>query len=130
MARTALKRSLATVVGPETYAVWVQTLRTLVPDGRTHRLAVVIAGMLQYAAAMVGDGVDEESDASSVAAALVRSYDAGDPSEVEHLLHDVVNRLFKDAGVDYTRTNSRGQDYTITDNIYEECVVWYNMPWE
>lgn len=130
MARAPSKRSLAAVVGPETYAVWVQMLRTLVPDGRTHRLAVVIAGMLQYAAAMAGEAVDEESDASSVAAALVRSYDAGDPSEVKHLLHDTVARLFKDAGVEYKRTNSRGQDYTITDNIYEEYVVWFNMPWE
>jgi hypothetical protein len=31
------KRSLQDVVGKETYTVWVDMLRELVPDGRTHR---------------------------------------------------------------------------------------------
>ena len=39
------KRSLQDVVGKETYSVWVDMLRTLVPGGRTHRVSVVVAGM-------------------------------------------------------------------------------------
>ncbi len=46
------KRSLQDVVGKETYVVWVDMLHELVPDGRTHRLSVVIAGMLHYATAI------------------------------------------------------------------------------
>ncbi len=41
--------SLKDVVGQPTYDVWVDMLRRLVPDGRPHRLAPMIAGMLQYA---------------------------------------------------------------------------------
>ncbi len=38
-------RSPKEVVSRETYQVWVGMLRQLVPDGRTHRLCVLIAGM-------------------------------------------------------------------------------------
>ena len=48
MADKKTKNSLKTVVGQETYDVWVDMLRRLVPEGRTHRLAPMIAGMLQY----------------------------------------------------------------------------------
>lgn len=43
------KQTLEEVVGQETYAMWVDMLRRLVPEGRTHRLAVLVAGMLHYA---------------------------------------------------------------------------------
>ena len=42
--------SLKQIVGQKIYTVWVEMLRQLVPDGRTHRLAPLVAGMLQYAA--------------------------------------------------------------------------------
>ena len=54
----------------------------------------------------------------------------GLPNLVKKLLHDVVARLFKDAGVKYQRTSARGQDYSIADSIYEEYVRWFDMPWE
>jgi len=130
MARTTSKRSLAGVVGAETYAVWVKMLQTLVPGGRTHRLAVVVAGMLQYAAALSEDDDEEDAGEPSVAAALIRSCETSDPDDARNLLDDVVTRLFKDAGVEYKRTNSRGQGYTITESIYEEYVRWDTMPWE
>lgn len=124
------KRSLQAVVGPETYSVWIQTLRALVPDGRTHRLAPLVAGMLQYALTVAEDNQDADSGESSVATSLIGSTETSDPDEVKELLHDVVARLFKDAGVKYKRTNSRGECYSIADSIYEEYVDWFNMPWE
>ena len=45
-------RSLRDVVGPEVYQTWIDMLHRLVPDGRTHRLAPVVAAMLQYALAV------------------------------------------------------------------------------
>ena len=57
---TKRKRSLEEVVGKETYALWVDMLRSLVPDGRTHRLSVLVAGMLQYAYLIATDNQDEE----------------------------------------------------------------------
>lgn len=125
---TKSKRSLKGVVGDETYQVWVAMLRSLVPGGRTERLSVVVAGMLQYAAdlAAANDAADENSVANSLAA----STEVGDPDEVKELLHDVVKQLFKDAGVTFERTSARGQNYSIADETYAEYVNWYNLPWE
>ena len=124
------KRSLQAVVGPETYAVWVEMLRALVPDGRTHRLAMLVAGMLQYAVTTVAPTADNDADRLTVAASLIASTETADPEDVKELLHDVVIRLFKDAGVEYQRKNSRGVPYTIAESIYEEYINWFNMPWE
>src|SRR6266508_5568928 len=40
--------SLQSVVGETTYEVWLDLLRILVPGGRTHLLAPMLAGMLRY----------------------------------------------------------------------------------
>lgn len=61
------KRSLQDVVGKETYQVWVEMLRKLVPDGRTYRLSVVVAGMLHYATALAEEFDEDELDEDSVA---------------------------------------------------------------
>ena len=121
------QRSLKTVVGPQTYSVWVDMLRALVPEGRTHRLAPLVAGMLQYALSLANE---QDVDEDSVAQSLLRSADAMEVTEVEELLEDVVAQLFKDAGVHYKRVNARGQDYSIAESIYEEYIHWFDMPWE
>jgi len=124
------KRSLSTVVGKETYTVWVNMLRELVPDGRTHRLSVVVASMLQYALTVADSKRDEELADDSVERSLLDVAEVGDPSEVADLLHDVTTQLFKDAGVEYQRTSSRGSHYSILADAYEEFMRWHDMPWE
>ena len=124
------KRSLSAVVGKETYTVWVNMLRELVPDGRTHRLSVVVAGMLKYALTVAQSKRDEELADDSVERSLLDVAEVGDPSEVADLLHDVTTQLFKDADVVYQRTNSRGSHYGIVEDAYEEFMRWYDMPWE
>ncbi len=121
------QRSLKTVVGPQTYSVWVDMLRALVPEGRTHRLAPLITGMLQYALSLANE---QDADEDSVAQSLLRSAEAMEVTEVEELLEDVVAQLFKDASVHYKRVNARGQDYSIAESIYEEYIHWFDMPWE
>ncbi len=128
MSKAAKKqRSLKTVVGPQTYSVWVDMLRTLVPEGRTHRLAPLVAGMLQYSLSLANE---QDAGEDSVAESLLRSADAMEITEVEELLEDVVAQLFKDAGVHYKRVNARGQDYSIAESIYDEYLHWFDMPWE
>jgi hypothetical protein len=123
------KRSLENVVGKETYSVWVNMLRELVPDGRTHRLSVIIAGMLQYAFA-IAEGRDEDKlDEDSVASSLRNAGDMS-PDEVKEELHDVVKRLFSDAGVMFDRMSKRGDPYSIADEAYEEFARWFDYPWE
>jgi hypothetical protein len=122
-------RSLRAVVGTDTYEAWVRMLRKLVPDGRTHRLAVMLAGMLQYAAAMAVAAGDEE-DEGSLAPSLLEATEVSDPSEVKDLIHDAVVQLFKDAKVRFERTNARGDKYSLAEDSYEEFIHWFDMPWE
>lgn len=123
-------RSFRTVVGADTYEVWVRMLRKLVPDGRAHRLSVLLAGMLQYAAAMADANGDKEGDENSLAASLLDAAEASDPSEVNDLIHDAVVQLFKDAKVRFERTSARGTKYSLAEEAYAEFIHWFDMPWE
>lgn len=121
-------RSFRAVVGADTYELWVRMLRKLVPDGRTHRLSVMLAGMLQYAAVMAAASRDEDED--SLAASLLEATEASDPSEVNDLIHDAVVQLFKDAKVRFERTSTRGAKYSLAEEAYAEFIHWFDMPWE
>ena len=123
-------RSFGDVVGEDTYAVWVSMLKELVPSGRTHRLSVVLAGMLQYAASVAEPDQAEDEDDGSLASSLIQATEASDPSEVEDLIHDAVVQLFKDAKVQFERTSLQGTKYSIAEDAYAEFIHWYDMPWE
>jgi len=112
------KRSLQDVVGKETYDVWVDMLRELVPDGRTHRLSVVVAGMLLYAVDKSMQIKHRNEEEHSVAMSLIDANEAGYPEAIKELIHDVVGRLFKDADVKYQRVSKGGERYSIADEIY------------
>jgi len=126
----AQKLSLQDVVGPRTYAVWVDMLRCLVPDGRTHRLAPLIAGMLQQAAIIANAYEDEYRVEETAADTLRKAEEADDPEEVNALLLGMIDRFFADAGVFYQRTSARGEEYSIADEIVYKYFHWYDMPWE
>jgi len=123
------KRSLQDVVGKETYTVWVDMLRELVPDGRTHRLSVVIAGMLQYATAIAEKLDEDELEEDSVASSLINANEM-DPDQLKRELHDVVKKVFRDAGVTFDRVSKRGDPYSIADEAYNEYFSWYDYPWD
>lgn len=123
------KRSLQDVVGKETYVVWVDMLHELVPDGRTHRLSVVIAGMLHYATAIAERIDEDELEDNSVALSLINA-NVMDPDQLKSGLHDVVKRLFMDAGVSFDRVSKRGESYSVADEAYNEYFSWYNYPWD
>ena len=124
------KRSLQDVVGKETYSIWVDMLRELVPDGRTHRLSVVIAAILQYALDKSVKIKHRNEEEHSVAMSLIDADDAGYPDGIKALIHDVVDRLFKDAGVSYERISKRGEQYSIADEAYNEFARWFDYPWD
>lgn len=122
------KKSLKTLVGPQTYDVWVDMLRRLVPEGRTHRLAPMIAGMMQYAYAIAYEK-EEEAEEDSAASILLECEDIVDPEDAPELL-DLVIQLFKDAKVKYKRVNSQGVGYSIAESAIYEFIHWFDMPWE
>jgi hypothetical protein len=124
------RKSLESLVGQDTYMVWVKMLRKLVPDGRTHRLAPLIAGMLQYAAAIAYEQSENGVEQDSVAQTLVTASEVGDPESAQEYLSDLLQQLFRDAHVAYQRSSSRGDDYSITESAIDEFINWYNMPWE
>lgn len=123
-------RSLQDVVGKETYSVWVDMLHELVPDGRTHRLSVVIAGMLQYASVKAINIKHRKEEDHSVAMSLIDTEDAGYLEGIKELIHDVVDTLFMDAGVSYERISKRGDHYSIADEAYNEFARWFDYPWD
>jgi hypothetical protein len=124
------KRSLQGVVGKETYDVWVDMLSRLVPAGRTHRLSVVVAGMLQYTFELAEQINNRNEDEHSTAMSLIDAAESGNPDEIKGLIHDIVDRLFMDAGVEYERVSKRGEHYSIVDEIYNEFASWYDYPWD
>lgn len=124
------KRSLQDVVGKETYIVWVDMLRELVPDGRTHRLSVVVAGMLLYATDKAVEIKHRNEEEHSVAMSLIDAAEAGYPEHIKELIHDIVDRIFMDAGVEYERVSKSGEHYSIADEIYNEFASWYDYPWD
>jgi len=124
------KRSLQDVVGKETYTVWVNMLRELVPHGRTHRLSVVIAGMLQYTFEIAERIDDRNEDEHSVAMSVIDAAESGNPDDIKGLIHDIVAQLFDDAGVAYARISKRGEPYSIADEAYNEFASWFDYPWD
>ena len=121
---------LEEVVGQETYTVWTEMLERLVPDGRTHRLAPMIAGMLRYAAEIAYEEYGDVPEEGTIVGSLLEAAEAYDPDEVSELLQEVVNQLFADAGVDPERVSSQGDDYSIVESAIYEFMHWYDMPWE
>jgi hypothetical protein len=63
----------------------------------------------------------------SVALSLVTANE-GDPDQVKGELHDVVKRLFADAGVTFDRVSRRGDPYSVADEAYNEYFSWYDYP--
>jgi len=127
--RAKSKRSLQDVVGKESYAVWVDMLRELVPDGRTHRLSVIVAGMLHYATVMAEKLDQDDLEEGSVALSLINANEMN-PDEIRHEIHDVVKRLFQEAGVTFDRVSKRGEPYSIADEAYHEFSSWFDYPWD
>jgi hypothetical protein len=128
--RSKPKRNLQDVVGKETYFVWVNMLRELVPDGRTHRLSVVIAGMLQYTFEIAKRIESRNEDEHSVAMSIIDAAESGNPDDIKGLIHDIVAQLFDDASVAYERISKRGEHYSIADEVYNEFASWFDYPWD
>jgi len=119
------------VVGDNVYGIWVEMLSRIGPNARTHRLAVVVASMLQHAASMASEartrhrGRDAGAD-QDLLIALQEPEPGGDNEE----LAELIVQLFDDAGVPHSRTSRRGDMYSIVDASIEEFVRWFDMPWE
>lgn len=129
--RAPASRGLAAVVGDDVYGIWVEMLSRIGPNARTHRLAVVVASMLQHAASVASEARRRRRgrNASSDQELLIALQEPEPGGENEELAEAIV-QLFDDAGVPHSRTNQRGDEYSIVDASIEEFVRWFDMPWE
>lgn len=104
-------------------------LKGLVPDGRTHRLSVLVASMLAYASSIAWSNRDPD-DEDDPAYPLLAASEGMDDDEALRLLKPMLTRLFKDAKVKYERVSSRGERYSILWEATIEFCRWHNYPWE
>lgn len=128
MKKKSRQDQLEQLVGDQVYSVWVDMLRRLVPEGRTHRLAPTIAAMLEYATEIAhekGSAPEEGTAAHAFTSSGEAGYEAA-----EDALMPLVKKLFKDAGVEYARTSASGERYSVAEEAIHEFVDWFNMPWE
>ena len=103
-------------------------LRIVVPGGRTHRLAPLIAGMLRYAVEHPARSSRRGRRSDPLVEALV-SLEEGD-DDAKALVVAAVQRLFRDAGVRGQRVSRDGESYSIVDAALQEFQHWGEMPWE
>jgi len=120
---------LREVVGDEVYGVWVKMLKDLVPDGRTHRLSVLVASMLAYASSVAGR-TGHLDDESKPGYPLIAASEGMDDEETFRLLKPMLTRLFQDAKVKHERVSSRGARYSIVREAVIEFCRWHNYPWD
>ena len=113
------------VVGAKIYNVWLDMLKSLVPHGRTHRLSVMVAGMLQYAQEVA----NKKAESNSKAKKLAESFESSDEEYLDKII-EIAEKLFEDAGVRYKKKNRKGESYSIAEEAAYEFLNWENMPWE
>ena len=100
--------SLKSVVGSTTYEVWIRMLQQLIPEGRTHRIAPLIAGMLQYAT-LISLEKYEDKNKETVAHNLVIAEEMSDFDEIKKILSEPLQQLFNDSNTIYNKMNYQGQ---------------------
>lgn len=124
------RNTLKFLVGPEIYAVWVKMLSALAPDSRSHRLGVVIASMLQYAAEAAYRRFRDSPPEGSLAEALLYASENAEPMDRGDSLISALKDLLKDAKVKDQRISVQGEWYSLIDYALAEFIHWGDMPWE
>jgi hypothetical protein len=118
------------IIGAKSYSAFVQMLRQIGPDARTHRISVVIAAMLRFALSKLLSDYHDGPLAQALLALDEKPYLAYEESEEYKVLFDLIDRLCGEAGMRNERESARGMPYSIGENTITELAGWYNMPWE
>ena len=117
------------VVGTKIYSTWIDMLKKLVPHGRTHRISVVIASMLQYAHTIAYEKQNSSPEARKLLDMFDYAYDNYMEGNITEIL-SLTESLLKDANVKFKRVSSRGDVYSIAEEAVYHYLHWENMPWE
>jgi len=117
------------VVGSKNYSVWLGMLKRLVPYGRTHRLSVVVASMLQVAYEIAQEREESNTKARQLSSIFESAFEHDEENGIEPLLK-ITEQIFKDAGVGFKRVNRKGSGYSIAEEAVYQFLNWDAMPWE
>lgn len=117
------------VVGAKNYSVWIDMLKRLVPYGRTHRLSVVVAAILQITQKISHDKESSNTKARRLSEIFENAYEQDEENGIAPLL-ELTEQLFKDAGVHFKRVNRKGKGYSIAEEAVHQFLNWDSMPWE
>lgn len=117
------------VVRSKNYSVWLGMLKRIVPYGRTHRLSVVVASMLQIAYEIAQEKEESNGKARQLSSIFESACEHDEENGIEPLLK-ITEQVFKDAGVGFKRINRKGQGYSIAQEAVYQFLNWDAMPWE
>jgi len=117
------------VVGAKNYSVWIDMLKRLVPYGRTHRLSVVVAAILQITQEISHDKGSSNTKARRLSEIFENAYEQDEENGITPLL-ELTEQLFQDAGVHFKRINRKGKGYSIAQEAVYQFLNWDRMPWE
>jgi len=117
------------VVGSKNYNVWLAMLKRLVPYGRTHRLSVVVASMLQVAYEIAQEKEESNAKATKLSSIFESANQQDEENGIEPLLK-ITEQFFKDARVGFKRVNRKGMGYSIAEEAVYQFLNWDAMPWE
>lgn len=118
------------IVGKQRYSAFIDLLKEVGPDARTHRISVVFAAMLQYAMQKVSEDDEETQLYLALARLEEEPYLASEKSEEYETLYELIDAICKESGMQNSRESARGDSYSIADSAIVEFASWDNMPWE
>jgi len=117
------------VVGSKNYIIWLEMLKRLVPYGRTHRLSIVVASMLQVAYEIAQEKEESNAKARQLSSIFESAFEHDEENGMNPLLK-ITEQVFKDAGVGFKRVNRKGQGYSVAEEAVYQFLNWDSMPWE
>ncbi len=118
------------IIGTQSYSTFLQVLKRIGSDARTHRISVVIAAMLRFALSELSADCDEGTLGHALITLDEEPHLAAEDSEEYELVSDLIDKLCREAGMHNLRESARGESYSIAENVIAEYTAWYNMPWE
>jgi hypothetical protein len=118
------------IIGNPSYSVFIDQLRVIGSDARTHRISVVIAAMLGFALENVYLDGEDGTLCRALVALDQEPYLVAEASEDYEQLFELIDEICREAYLRNLRESARGGLYSIAENAIAEYASWYNMPWE
>ena len=118
------------IIGENFFLLFLNLLKEIGPDARTHRISVVIASILRYAVNRLPTDCEDGSLAQALLMLDEEPYLAHEESDEFKMVFDLIDDLCNETGMMNLRESARGEDYSIAENAILEYATWFNMPWE